>query len=84
MLRKSESHKWGKPDRQNTLYPNREFFFSEYIFAANSILTFIYNSMNSNSFNSLTLQNGKTHSNSSSAVADELFQCVWPFFGVGA
>ena len=24
------------------------------------------------------------HSNNSSAVADELFECVWPFCGVGA
>ena len=24
-------------------------------------------------------QNGQTHSNNSSAKADELFECVWPF-----
>ena len=29
-------------------------------------------------------QNGQTLSNNSSAVADELFECVWPFCGVGA
>ena len=28
-------------------------------------------------------QNGRTHSNNSSAVADKLFECVWPFCGVG-
>ena len=26
-----------------------------------------------------TSQNGQTHSNNSSASADELFECVWPF-----
>ena len=26
-----------------------------------------------------TPQNGQTHSNNSSAIADELFECVWPF-----
>ena len=31
-----------------------------------------------------TPQNGQTHSNNSSARADELFECVWPFYGVGA
>ena len=31
-----------------------------------------------------TLQNGQTHSNNSSAVADRLFECVWPFCGIGA
>ena len=29
-------------------------------------------------------QNSQTHSNSSSQIADELFECVWPFCGVGA
>ena len=29
-------------------------------------------------------QNGKTHLNSSLATADELFESVWPFCGVGA
>ena len=29
-------------------------------------------------------QNGQTHSNNSLAVADELFECVWPFCGIGA
>ena len=29
-------------------------------------------------------QNGQTHSISSSAIADELFECVWPFCGAGA
>ena len=28
----------------------------------------------------LTLQNGRTHSNNSSAVAHELFERVWPYF----
>ena len=28
-------------------------------------------------------QNCQTQSNNSSTVADELFQCVWPFCGVG-
>ena len=32
----------------------------------------------------LTPQNGQTHSNNSSANADELFECVRPFRGVGA
>ena len=32
----------------------------------------------------LTPQNGQTHSNNFSATADELFECVWPFCGVGA
>ena len=27
---------------------------------------------------------GQTHSNNLSAVADELFECVWTFCGVGA
>ena len=31
----------------------------------------------------LTPQNGQTHSNNSPAVADELFECVWPFCGIG-
>ena len=31
-----------------------------------------------------TPQNGQAHSNSSSAVADELFEYVWPFYGVEA
>ena len=30
-----------------------------------------------------TSQNGQTHSNNSSAFADELFEYVWPFYGVG-
>ena len=30
-----------------------------------------------------TPQNGQTHSNNLSARADELFECVWPFCGVG-
>ena len=29
-------------------------------------------------------QNGQTHSNNSSAKGGELFECVWPFCGVGA
>ena len=29
-----------------------------------------------------TPENGQTHSNKSSAVADKLFECVWPFCGV--
>ena len=29
-------------------------------------------------------QNGQLHSNKSSATADELFECVWPFCEVGA
>ena len=29
----------------------------------------------------LTPKNGRTHSNNSLAVADELFECVWPFCG---
>ena len=29
-------------------------------------------------------QNGQTHSNDKSAFADELFECVWPFCGIGA
>ena len=32
----------------------------------------------------LTPQNGQTHSNNSLAFSDELFECVWPFCGVGA
>ena len=28
-------------------------------------------------------QNGQTHSNNSSAVGDKLFECVWPFCGIG-
>ena len=31
-----------------------------------------------------TPQNSQTHSNNSSAVANELFKCVGPFCGVGA
>ena len=31
-----------------------------------------------------TQQSGQTHSNNSSAVADELFECVRPFCGVAA
>ena len=30
-----------------------------------------------------TPQNGQTHSNNSSVTADNLFECVWPFYGVG-
>ena len=30
-----------------------------------------------------TPQNGQTHSNESSATADEFFKCNWPFCGVG-
>ena len=30
-----------------------------------------------------TPQNGQIHSNNSSAVANELFECVWPLLGVG-
>ena len=33
---------------------------------------------------SATLQNGQIHSNNSSTVADKLFECVWPSYGVGA
>ena len=29
-------------------------------------------------------QNGQTHSNNSLAKADKVFECVWPFCGVGA
>ena len=35
-------------------------------------------------FQAATPQNDQTHSNNSSAFADELFECVWPFYGVGA
>ena len=31
-----------------------------------------------------TPRNGQTHANNSLAVADELFEFVWPFCGVGA
>ena len=31
-----------------------------------------------------TPQNGQTHRNNSSALANELFECVWLFCGVGA
>ena len=31
-----------------------------------------------------TPQNGQTHPNNSSAAADELLECVWPFCGVSA
>ena len=31
-----------------------------------------------------TAQNGQIHSNNLLAVADELFECVWPFWEVGA
>ena len=31
-----------------------------------------------------TPQNGQTHSNNSSAIADKLFERVWTFCGVGA
>ena len=31
-----------------------------------------------------TPQNGQIHSNNSYATADEWFECVWPFCGVGA
>ena len=27
-------------------------------------------------------QNGQTHSNNSLEIADELFECVWPFCGI--
>ena len=30
-----------------------------------------------------TPQNGQAHLDNSSAVADELFECVWPFCGAG-
>ena len=30
------------------------------------------------------LQDGHTHSNNSSAIAGEFFECVWPFYGVSA
>ena len=30
-----------------------------------------------------TPQNGQTHSNILSAVADEVFECVWSFCGIG-
>ena len=30
-----------------------------------------------------TPQNGQTHSNNLSAAADKLFECFWPFLGVG-
>ena len=35
--------------------------------------------------NSLNMNptNGQTDSNNMSATADELFECVWPFYGVG-
>ena len=33
---------------------------------------------------SVTRWKGQTHSNNSSVTADELFDCVWPFCGVGA
>ena len=29
-------------------------------------------------------KNGETYSKNSSAKADKLFECVWPFCGVGA
>ena len=35
-------------------------------------------------FKAPATQNGQTHSNNSSATADELFQCVWLFCGVEA
>ena len=31
-----------------------------------------------------TAQNGQTHWNNLSTVADELFECVWSFCGIGA
>ena len=30
-----------------------------------------------------TPQNDQTHSNNSSATVEELFECIWPFLGVG-
>ena len=30
-----------------------------------------------------TLQNSQTHPNNPSAIADKLFECVWPFCGIG-
>ena len=30
-----------------------------------------------------TPQNGQTHSNNLSAIADELFECIWTFCGIG-
>ena len=49
------------------------------------LLTCFYN----NNLSLLTLyapalQNSQTHSNNSSAFADELFKCVWPFRVIGA
>ena len=46
------------------------------------------NNRSMNEFDSLTLlastsQNGETHSNNSSAIADELFECVSTFCGLG-
>ena len=32
-------------------------------------------------FNCKTSQNGQIHSNNSLAVTDDLFVCVWPFYG---
>ena len=31
-----------------------------------------------------TPHNGQTNSNNLSATAGKLFECIWPFFGVGA
>ena len=33
---------------------------------------------------SLRINPSTAHSNNSSAAADKLFECVWPFFGIGA
>ena len=35
-------------------------------------------------FNKVATQNGQTHLNNSSATADEFFESVRPFYGVGA
>ena len=43
-----------------------------------SIYTDIINPLSANP------KNGQTHSNNSPAFADKLFECAWPFCGVGA
>ena len=42
--------------------------------------TIVYSVINPSSTNP---QNGHTYSNDSSAKADKLLDCVWPFYGIG-
>ena len=63
---------------------NKIFHALAFIFISNTLRnTFAGEKFGNITLSAPTPQNGQTQSNNSSAIAEELFECVWPFCGVG-